>query len=286
MKKSTILFTLLISVLVVLSSCNKGFKGENDQISLPPKSSMDLNFDSFSANTKSGLKSTETDTSYQTYLSAKGVVDIWSLVGFFTLAVPTASFYAAFNNEPELIADYTWEWKYSVDYIGATYHARLVGTTDKDNEQVNWQMFIKKDGIMGHDEFLWFEGTSYTDNSKGTWKLNQSYQFQNPLLKLEWTANATKEAVSSVKYTYVRENDDWGNVDKFNGSYMNFGIQVGALDAYFNAHYYAGLLNQNFVDVNIEWSTSAYNGRIKASHIFNVDTWKCWDVDGKNTVCE
>lgn len=278
MKTLKNIIAICIVSAIALSSCKKE---SSEKISLPPKESMNLSFDKFkTASAKSGL----TDSTMATFETAKGVVDLWTLATFFTLAVPTSAFYRSFSETPEEIADYTWQWSYSVDYIGSTFNARLVGTTDESFNDVKWEMYISKDGIGGYDEFLWFEGTSKTDNTGGTWTLYNSYEHQVPMLTLEWTATGTDETVSSVKYTYVREFKDSGATDPFNGSYLTYGYQSGQYDAYFDVHYYVGFFTNKFVDVNIEWNTDTYNGRIQSDYHFDSTDWQYWDSNGYNTV--
>ena len=112
-------------------------------------------------------------------------------------------------------------------------------------------MYLAVDGIGGFPEFLWFYGTSDLDGHGGQWTLNHSYEFQ----------------------------------EKGNGNYVEAGKLIGDLDAFYNIHIYNND-QQDFIDVNIEWSTTEYNGRVKCPEFFQTSEWNCWDGYGYDVVCE
>lgn len=281
MKSINKIIALLIITVSIFSSCNKDddFQGQNKEISLPPKESMDFSFKQLDMTTKSGSE----DSTMTTYYTAKGIVDFWRGATWLATSLPTAAFYTSFTQTPEMTDDYTWEWSYSVDDIGATYNARLVGVTDANYETIAWTMYVSKDGIGAYDEFIWFEGTSKTDNSGGSWILNYNQTYPDPFISLDWSASG--DEISTVKYTFVREKDENGNAIDYSGSSITYGKQAGELDAYFDVHYWVGVFTQAFVDVNMEWSTDNYNGRIKSEHHFNSTEWNCWDTNGYNADC-
>lgn len=281
-------FALIILIASIFTSCNKKdeFRGADKELQLPPKESMDFTFSDFKSDLKSGLKSTTGDTSTTNYKAAKRAVGVWSTFTFLTTAVPTAAFYRSFAEVPEHIDDYTWQWKYEVDGFASTYNARLVGKTDASFQEIKWEMYVEKKGIAGFPEFLWFEGTSKTNRTSGTWTLYHSYEFQDPFLTLEWTADGTSEEdVASVKYTFVRETNNNGQTEPFYGSYLMFGKQTGELNAFFDVHYFDVWIDQ-FLDVNIEWSTENYNGKVKSFRQLGDEEWHCWDTEGYDIDCE
>ena len=68
-------------------------------------------------------------------------VGTWNLIIGTTLAIPVASFKAAFAQEPTQINDLTWQWEYSVDGFTSQYTARLLGKLQPD--QIEWKMYIR-----------------------------------------------------------------------------------------------------------------------------------------------
>ena len=72
------------------------------------------------------------------------VVGAWSLVVMVGLAVPVASFVAAFYNTPVQQPDGSWIWSYSVNVFGAVYSAELHG--EYIAQGVSWKMNISKEG--------------------------------------------------------------------------------------------------------------------------------------------
>jgi hypothetical protein len=144
-------------------------------------------------------------------------------------------------------------------------------------------MYLTKEGVQGFPEFKWFEGTSSLDGKSGAWTLYHSYQFQEAVLKMDW--KRTNDEVGEVKYTYVRELDDNREINLFNGSWLTYGKQDDALDAFFKVHWWDAW-TQKDKDAEIMWSTSEYYGKVKNSHFFGDEEWHCWDSYGYDMVCE
>lgn len=284
MKKILIILLAGIFIFPVFTSCEKDEETGTPPV-LPPYESMAIDFSDFTDNSKSttDLKMEFTDlnlTSNVNYGWAGLTVLIWNVTLGSVLAVPVASFYASFNNVPTFIGDATWEWTYNVAGFASTYTARLTGQIRVND--VKWEMYITKTGIGGYDEFKWFEGTSDIDGNGGQWILYHSYNFQDPVLQIDW--EKTSGEIGMVKYTYIRETDDSGETETFNGSYLEYGLQEDDYNAYYNVHAYAESVN-DFVDTYIEWNTTAYFGHIKAEHIYQDTEWHCWDTDGNDIDC-
>jgi hypothetical protein len=278
MRKITVLFLLLILGFVGFNSCDKNKETAPE---IPPYESMVIDFDKFSSDEKSAL---ETSTSAINFITAGLTIVVWNTTLTVTLAVPIASFYASFQNEPEFLGDGTWQWKYDVPGFGNTYHARMTGKLMGDH--VKWEMYISKSGIVApHDEFLWFEGTSDYDGTSGQWTLYHSYEVQEAALQIDW--KKTSDEVGDIKYTYVRESDNGVNNQLTKGSYLQYGLTDADLNAFYRIEY-----NQRDSDasdiknVDIEWSLTGLYGRIKSQHYYNDDLWHCWDSQGLDTECE
>lgn len=144
-------------------------------------------------------------------------------------------------------------------------------------------MYITKDGTGGFAEFLWFEGTSKLDGTGGQWILNHSSTYKEPVLQIDWTKTGT--SVGTVKYTYVRALNDNRVADPSKTSYIEYGKTSGtSFNAYYNIKYYS-LTLQAFSNVNVEWSTTGHNGRVKSLEYFGNSNWYCWDGNLTNIVC-
>ena len=177
---------LVIAVLnLMFVSCEQQEKDTPPEI--PPYESMFTDFSQFKVIEEnksvpvSMMKSTE-EGSMLNYGFSALEVGFFNIVLAVTLAVPVASFAASFQNEPVFMGDATWQWSYDVTAFAKTYKARLVGQIR--SEDILWEMYLAVEGIGGHPEFLWFEGTSDLDGHGGQWKLNHSYQFQEQVLQL------------------------------------------------------------------------------------------------------
>jgi len=139
------------------------------------------------------------------------------------------------------------------------------------------------EGVGGFGEFLWFEGTCDPEGDSGQWILNHSSQFPEPMLEIDWTRDSEK--IGNIKYTYIRELDNDRVSEPFKNSYIEYGLTSNTLDAFYNVHFYESVVLKTFVDVNIEWSTTVYNGRVKAFHHYYDNEWHCWDGNGNDTSC-
>jgi hypothetical protein len=196
---------------------------------------------------------------------------LWKLIINTTLAVPVASFKLAVNQVPVYLDVKTWQWSYNVSVASVTYKARLTGLIRSSD--VQWKMYITKEGTGGFAEFVWFEGTSRLDGKGGQWILNQSSQSPGALLQIDWTKTGT--TIGSVKYTYLKN-------DSFKTSYIEYGLTSSTLNAYYTIHYYNSL---KFSDVNVEWNTTTKNGRVKCLDYLGDLNWYCWDANKINITC-
>jgi hypothetical protein len=271
MKKVLTLMLLAVLMVSLLTGCKKK---KGDPPVLPPEESFVIDFSNF----ESG-KSVEY-TSFE-----KGVENSnWEFVvlvsGYFrtviatTLIVPVAAFNVAVDQTPSWLEEKTWEWNYSVTVASSTYHARLVGQIRTSD--VLWQMYISQDG--GFAEFLWFEGTTTIDGTGtptgGTWTLNESPTVQQPLLQIDWTKTGT--SLGTIKYTFLK-------TGSFKDSYIEYGKTSGTTyDSYYNINYYNGTA---FAEMDVEWSSTGYNGRVMCPLWFGDSEWHCWNSNLANITC-
>jgi hypothetical protein len=283
MKKIAFVLVALAMLNLTFVSCEKT-KTDNPP-ELPPLESMVYNFSDFQIaeneaqmvtdNFKTAGEGTRWNYAYA-----------WLNVAYFNvlltgaLAVPVTAFGNSFRHQAEFMGEATWQWSYTVDGFGGSYTARLVGTVRA--EDVKWEMYLAHSGIINpHPEFLWFEGTSDLDGMGGEWMLYHSYAFQEPLLSIDWQKSGAE--IGEIKYTYVREQNDAREDEAGTGGYIHAGRTGSDLNAFYAIHVY-DTNEQMFIDVNIEWNTENYNGRV-SSDIYQGGVWQCWDGMGYDTVC-
>jgi hypothetical protein len=269
MKKFFTLLTLLIISTGFFAGCKKD-KGQPPV--LPPQESMVIDFSNFATTKKSvellpGQKGTENSN----WEYAAIVAGYWKLIINTTLAVPVTAFKAAMNQVPVFVSTKTWQWSYSITYLNVTYDAKLTGLIRSSD--VQWKMYITREGTNGFTDFLWFEGTSKLDGTGGQWILYQDPTSPVSFLQIDWTKTDT--SVGYIKYTYLK-------ADSFLNSFIEYGLTTNDLNAYYNIHYYNGV---KFSDVNVEWNTTTLNGHVKSVDYLGDSNWYCWDSNKVNTVC-
>ena len=276
----------LVFTLVFTASCDNSDDGtdEANNLALPLYESMVIDFSDFTDDSNSG-KSTalvyDNKAPNGNWFFSRIVVGVWNSALFTTLAVPVASFKSAFAHTPEELGDNKWQWTYSVDGFTSEYTARLTGQVT--GEEVLWEMYITKVGIGAFEEFLWFSGSSAMDGNSGYWLLNENAERPEAMLRIDW--ERLNDEIGNIRYTWVRELDEQENDDMFKDSYLEYGLQDGDLDAYFNAYAYDSN-KQDFSDVRIEWSRETFVGRVRAFDYFEDEVWHCWDGNGDDVQCE
>lgn len=284
MKTQTFLLkSFLCITLFVLASCTANNEdGEESLIAptLPPESSMVMDFSGFENTAKPASNKLSEGVDKNNWAYAAVVVGVWHTSLVTTLAVPVASFRTAFRHQAEYKGDATWEWAYTVDGFTGQYSARLTGQLA--GNEVLWTMYITRTGINAFEEFVWFSGVSKTDGKSGYWLLNHSADFPEDLLRIDWEVQ--NEEIGDIKYTYVRELNNERQADKFKNSYINYGLQLGTYDAFYDVYAYDTNSGQ-FVNADIEWSRANHNGRVMAEYYFSDTDWRCWDSAGENQVC-
>jgi hypothetical protein len=273
MKKTTlfkkfIILILTISIAVVAVNCKKKKKEDTTPPTLPPPSSMVMNYDDFK---KSAMKDADSVTSVNHDWAAFNV-GVWNLILTVGLAVPVASFYEAFNHQYVQEGDNLWVWTYSFVVANVNHTARLTGQYVENNQKVQWDMYITKDGF--YKDYHWYTGLSAISGLEGNWTLNESPTVPSPLLGIDWHRN-TSTGASDIKYTNVKP----GGPE--NGGYIYYAVTPGAeLDAIYDI-YNKGQDNLT----NIQWNRASKNGRIKdPKHFLNSD-WHCWDNTFADCVC-
>jgi hypothetical protein len=270
MKKIYSLILIIILSAGFFPGCKKD-KGVPP--TLPPQESMTIDFSNFTSLKKSlELISDQKGTENSNWEYAATVAAFWKLIINTTLAVPVVAFNAAINQVPAYVSAKNWQWSYNVTFLNITYKAKLTGLIRATD--VQWKMYVTREGTGGFAEFLWFEGTSNLDGTGGQWILYESALAPAAILQIDWTK--TGVAVGYVKYTYVKNNS-------FKDSYIEYGLTSNTLlDAYYTIHYYNTV---RFSDVSVEWNTQDFNGHVKSVDYLGDTDWHCWDANKLNVVC-
>jgi hypothetical protein len=266
------LLSLSLTLLFLAGSFSSCKKNNGSAPALPPAASLTIDFNNFGSNKKSADIFTDTKgTNSSSWEFAASVASTWKLIIASTLAVPVTAFKTVIDEEPVFVSDKTWQWSYNaVSYLGITYKARLTGQIGAND--VTWKMYVSADGTSGFPEFVWFEGTSKIDGTGGQWKFYQNAQTPVAYLQIDWTK--TSDVIGTIKYTYIKTSD------LFNTSYIEYGHITGTYNSYYTIHYWDSGKNK-FVDVNVEWNSTTFNGRVKSTDYLN-GIWYVWDINHSN----
>jgi hypothetical protein len=281
MKKVSSFVLIAILIAGLFWGCEKK---KDEPPSLPPVTSMKIDFSNFASGTKSAISVSEvkgvTAADNSNWAISSTIAGVWNVILAVNLVVPVAAYDVAVNRTPVYLENKKWQWSYDFNVIGATYKARLTG--EIRTSDIKWEMYISRDGVGAFSELLWYEGTSNLDGKSGQWILNYNQTFPEPFLQIDWTVEGT--GVANIKYTYIRDKKDDRTTDLFKGSFIQYGLTTNSLNAFYNVHQNAGTANV-FNDVFIEWNTTAHNGHIKANYYFQDDLWHCWNENGMNVTC-
>jgi len=253
-RQSKNLAVVALAFGLMASSCNK----DKDAPALPDKKSMSFSSEINGSNKTDGV--------------AFGLVALgmtyWNTVIALNIAVPTASFYEAFNHKAVYSSktkDYVWS--YDVTVLGIKYTANLHGKVN--GSEVEWKMLISQQG--GFQNFEWYTGTSKVDGTGGQWKLNKGANSgSTTYLVIDWTK--TSDAIHSTKFTLSDAND--ANY----GSYIDYKTTN---EVEFNGHYdiYDGAKKEL---TQILWNTADKHGKV----INAANQSYCWDSATNDVTCQ
>ena len=275
MKKISSLVIILAFTTGFFTGCNKD---KEDPPALPPIESMTIDFSNFVTEKKSASYSLSKGIENVNWEFSAIVAGYWNSLIVSTLAIPVITFSLATDETPVYLENKTWEWNYEAPVFMSVYKARLTGQIR--TQDIEWKMYVSREGSGGFSEFLWFQGTSKTDGTGGQWILNHSSSFKEPVLQIDWTGNGTD--IQTIKYTYIRVLDDSRNDDPNRNSQIEFGRQNGAYDAYYKISYYNGL---DFSEMHVEWSTYGKHGRVQCEKFFADKNYHCWNGNYINVIC-
>ena len=272
MKKKKWLVLMILPLLILpllFNGCEKD--NEPDAPNLPPVSTFVMDLSDFV-----GKKSMDASADAKGLVAtnwgwAASNVLVWNTVLTVNLIVPVASFYEAFNHEGIYEGDNEWVWSYNFMAGGVSHKAELHGFLTED--AVLWEMYISRDGAF--TDFLWYSGSHDLLRTEGQWILNGSPDSQSNYLQIDWTRSETDDS-ADVKYTLIAS----GAAEY--GSYIFYGRTNDLpLDRFYDIYIAS---TQNLVE--IEWSKTTKEGRIKDYTHFQDGLWHCWDSSLQDVACE
>lgn len=280
-----LMMAILAASLVLISGCGEEDKDEptnntdtsEEAPQLPPETSMVMDFSSFTGTSnRTILKSVDlnsdpflhnTTDPQANYKQAAAVAGIWNLVIYVNMAIPVAAFRESFNHLPTREADGTWVWSYTVTASNVVYVATLKGKAVASN--VEWSMFLTREGEGGFTDFNWYTGTSALDRSQGSWSLNRSPDNPTAFVDISWHHDAAA-GTYDIRFTNVMP--DHAGKD----GYIEHTV-TGATP--YDARYYVNN-TENGNTVNIEWNRTTKEGRV-SDPLHYGDTsndWHYWDT--------
>jgi hypothetical protein len=260
-KTIPIIFALAVIVLIVSCEDDKTTNPQDQPPTIPPQSSMIINFAEFPDTAKDNLPDNSILTKRNWGWAAYNVA-IWNSVLTLTLAVPVAAFMEAFNHQAVKQPDGSWLWQYSVSIGEALFTAKLFGKTV--TEGVEWKMLLTKQGE--YTDFEWFTGFSDLSATSGNWTLNNEPNSPVPFLYIVWHRNTT-EGTADIKYTKIN------STLPGNESYIFYGKTNEVLH---NRFYQIFSAEDNRM-VDIKWNYEQYFGQVKDPIYFEDENWHCWD---------
>jgi len=273
MKKLFLISLVLFLSAVIMHSCKKD---KGDPPLLPPAESMTIDFSNFESGKKGDVSiSIPKGTQNSNWEFAAGVALLCKTMIYVPLAVPVYSFQKAIEQKAVYLDDQTWQWSAAASILNKTYTARLTGQITQSN--VVWKMYISLEGTGGFTDFMWFEGTSKLDGTSGQWKLYESQANPVEIVRIDWTV--TGDNIGSVKFTYTKTGNAFAN------SFIEYGLTANSLNAYYTITYY-NAQTEEFNDMNVEWSTTMHNGKVKCLKFFGTSDWYCWDGNYLNVTCQ
>jgi hypothetical protein len=267
------IYFLIISA-VILTQFTGCKKDKGDPPVLPPAESMKIDFSNFESGEKGGNTINQAKNIQNTNwkFAATAALACRALL-YLPLSVPVYSFQQTISKKPVNIGDKTWQWSADATLLNITYNSRLIGQITGSN--IIWKMYITKTGSGGYNDFLWVEGTSESDGSEGQWVLYESQQNPVKIVEIDWIIS--DDDVRSVRFTYTKSG-------VLANSFIEYGLTSSSLDAYYKISYYNPLYEQIF-DLDVEWSSSLNNGRVKCQKFFGIPDWNCWDSNYLNVNC-
>jgi len=259
-------FLLIISIILINTSCKKKTTGEKPE--LPPVESLVMDFSDFDSRPD---QKKSMATTYNNFVYSYLNVAFWSTVSTGAVALPAVAYSNLLNQEAEKVDDNIWKWTYNFTWDGVSYVASL--TTERLNNEEYTAELVIAFADSPESGFKWVEGIVRYDRTAASWnvyKHNEGDPVQ--LLDIDWTKDY-ETGVSSLTYVYVEP----GQPET--GSSITYGRDP-SLD--YNATYTIILSAQT---IEIQWDTETKAGRVRNPYHFEDNDWHCWNSDLVDIEC-
>lgn len=266
-------FSLLLSLMVVLVSCNPDDENNQDpKPVMPPEYSMAPNFDDFQT------EENQRNQTIENWFYSAVNVGVYSAILKGSLAIPVTAFKATISQEPFYDTEAgLWTWESSFSEFSNDFSIRL--TADVIDGNVEWKGYVTSTSTSSTssyyppENFLWFEGQSTIDGNSGSWTLIESPANPNPWISTEWSRNEA-QTEGEATFTIEKEGD-------LIGSYISYSRDE---NSDFNRS--VDISNTQTGDmIEIDWNSELKYGRVKSENHFGDTDFHCWDEDLQDTSC-
>jgi hypothetical protein len=199
------------------------------------------------------------------------------LVVYDALEEPVAAFALAVHSVPQPQDDGSYLWTYIFKDELIEYSIFLYGTPKVD--RVEWRMEVStNDPAMPLDHFVWFDGESLNDDSRGFWQFYEPVNETAPaiaamtpgaeVVRIDWFHPGVGEERLRISVNGVGHPDE--------GDWLEFHETPGT-----------GLINHFDASESQDSNITAYSdgsGSIQVPD-YNDGVKACWDTEQRDTMC-
>lgn len=270
---------ILAAALIVAGGCSDDddsnpTESQGEPPDLPPQTSFIMPMDAFDdgASASRFQPRSQEALTVRFWLFAATQVGFGSGLTFVVMAVPVASFAAAFADLPAYDGEGWWAWEYSFSVADSLplYTARLKGRIVADS--VEWEMYISKENE--YSDFLWYYGSHDLGATEGYWFLKRAPATPVTWLKIDWQQDTT-EATANLTYTIVESG----------ATYEGSSVAYGSTTAPDYDRYYTIYNSLYSVSTYVEWNSTDQSGRVMDVSYFGDSDWHCWNEALQNIDC-
>ena len=253
----------------IFASCSKSDK----TAPVPPAAeSLAVDFSAFNSAATKALSSDDLESFYE--FVSTNVLANWVNIFDGIINIPVEAYKQLLISSAPVQDGKGWTWTAAyTDALEQVYTVELYGEEAGNN--VNWEVRVSKDGLLGYEDFAWVTGWSAKDGSNGQWNVKVNPLDTDVLVTLDWTASAGK--VDTVKITYDLEHLLGDIATFFNDSYIVYSTSAtdDAYDHSITAYY--NQMGLGFWQVDIEWNSKSGAGRVCSKNQYGDSEWHCWN---------
>lgn len=173
---SLIAFSLVTMLFVSCSDSTNNGSGEIAPV-IPSAESMTIDISEFNDNAKSNAGSNFNNAVFRSGI-AKLIIDA-------NLFIPKVLINAAQDNNPELVAEGEYQWRYSAENGEDDFSVLLTAEVDAEDD-VEWNFFVTTSATNPPlNNFLFFSGEAEYDGTEGSWRYFDS-QTDGAVSEITW----------------------------------------------------------------------------------------------------